>query len=673
MKPSEQGFLEGQVRSMVRQVDRTSSAREGEGYATGAPLFDDEAEGRVVNMVEDDDEPTPRVMSLAAHLAQAGVAPGEAIEEGGEWGGQEEVEEAEAGAGLSPEDGRARFTEPSVPVEAVAIMHNALDLLAGLSDLAEPIPSRKGRGGARGQVSEDTQEGSEVLDAREPLASGDDIPGFATLDGQDDAETSSTDEGGVEGPFSGLQPLASDEQSGFIEATLGADDDFMDEPSDDFGPPDDQDGGGDSGTQGEDGSGYEPEPDDEMPPAHAEGGDLTPDGEDAVAPECTEAQAAPVQKVALPAPQVVPKGPEMIVGEDGVAVRKAPTARTAPATPRVKSVQVKGLSLEPTKHNDPEEAKDTSIKKIRDISFLVAGLMGVAPKGANGGGFGMGLAALGSPGHMPVEFSPETARVEPPHNEEDRLPVHNDDNPLRVQRLPKVAADPFDSRMGVDEVDELLGVINPAPIELPVMPVRAVVPTLPLLSPSPEQERSPVPAPATGPGWSGSPSMPSLPLPGAIRAPGGRQQPPSALSPRPAPKVGSERETVGLDWGDLAMAGAIIVAVAVTLSWLLPRAHGETDGMREMALSDRVAVQVYLDHHIAELERRKTDVEGAINQGATGAVMQPGDFGKLETLARDRAELSIMREALMARRGLLGLPKDHVNANSGERNGEVEK
>jgi hypothetical protein len=109
----------------------------------------------------------------------------------------------------------------------------------------------------------------------------------------------------------------------------------------------------------------------------------------------------------------------------------------------------------------------------------------------------------------------------------------------------------------------------------------------------------------------------------------------------------------------------VVIGVAVGLASVVGRGS-DGDGMRRMAFSDRRAIQVYLDDHLAQIERRLTEVEGEINSRARATDIKPQDIGRMEGLARERAGLALLREAVLARRHLLGVEETKGKEESHE-------
>jgi hypothetical protein len=344
---------------------------------------------------------------------------------------------------------------------------------------------------------------------------------------------------------------------------------------------------------------------------------------------------------------------------DAPVVQWAPAPRKQAPTPRVQALEVHGLSLEPVIHEDPKDSKHERIQKsARDMTLILAGLIGVPPKGARNP-FETGLQAPGAGGVKPVSWSPESARVEMPHNSADRLPAHNDDAPVAVVKKPEIEPNLLDSRLDEADVDAMLGGLDEDPegadgpsAALGSPPV--VTPVPPELLPTPRNLAKPPAAPIAPVGGLLAPlPSPSLPTP-QPGAPPQRREGPSAPPPKAVSKGAEKAPMSGPSWSDLVLGSAVAIGVAVGLASVVGRGS-DGDGMRRMAFSDRRAIQVYLDDHLAQIERRLTEVEGEINSRARATDIKPQDIGRMEGLARERAGLALLREAVLARRHLLGV------------------
>jgi hypothetical protein len=358
-------------------------------------------------------------------------------------------------------------------------------------------------------------------------------------------------------------------------------------------------------------------------------GDLA--GEWKGAPESVavpEAQALP-SEAALP-----PEPPEVS--------RPAPEPRNEAPKPKATVLEIssEGINPDPVRQRDSAESQAAMLQKLRrGVVHIAIGMTGRPPKMNS---FAMGAFQPGSTGQVPVGKAPETGRVEAPHDAEDRLVAHKDEAPARTVKQPLLKEEPLDFRIGPEDVDGLFGPLKAEPIV--AQPAQPPAPA-PVATEAPKAKVAEL-APAR-------PVASQTPVPVVPNraTPRGEDQispesPRKAGAPKPLAKERSGK--FGLfELLAVGMLGALVAALVVRIGG---NGGGEKDGVETLAMGERQVVGLYLDNQLAGIERRITELEGEIHKEAVTPNPKPEALSRMASLARERAGLLYLAEAVKYRR-----------------------
>lgn len=361
-------------------------------------------------------------------------------------------------------------------------------------------------------------------------------------------------------------------------------------------------------------------------------------------PEESRAVTESESRVPLPVMAPDPQG-----GDAAGAFRSAPEPRKEAPKPKATTLEIssQGVSKDPVRHPDSAESQAALLQKLRrGVVHIAIGMTGRPPKMNS---FAMGAFQPGSTGQVPVEKAPETGRVEAPHDAEDRLVAHKDEAPARTVKVPVLKEEPMDFRFGPEDIEGLFGQTNT--VSVPTLPV----PSVPLPTPGPVLlESAKSVAPARTP-LQTAPSEPPAPEVSERRTSRVEDRLP-AESPKkvPAPKAVAKERSGKFGFIELLAVGVVAAIVAALVVRMGSNGSGgEKDGVESLAMGERQVVGLYLDNQLAGIERRITELEAEIHKEAVTPNPKPESLSRMAVLARERAGLLYLAEAVKYRRRLV--------------------